>query len=245
MKVGIFFSLLSIAVLAAQARGSDPLATEASPSFRLKVKKGSRSVACGAVMLTALKSERCFAVTARDCLITPEEKVGRAIVSSAELGELTADYFLTPGDAALLSWRCTRSEYNIPGLYLSDYYTDEKLGPKTAVKYGRTAPASSSLPPQLGKGEVAEGNAAQTHIKTPGYELGREDLGQPLLCPSDMGTGPVSGGAVLCGVLVSPERSRFATGEAMTFVRAKMKALGVPDPQFIIDGGRKYPLIDK
>jgi hypothetical protein len=56
----------------------------------------------------------------------------------------------------------------------------------------------------------------------------------------DAGQSGLDAEAALCGVLVSPQKSRFATGNAMTFIKEKMKTLGAPDPKIITVDRKRF-----
>jgi hypothetical protein len=191
-------------------------ATEAAGSFHIQIKSSEKSTFCNAVLLSTRKSERCYAVTARDCLIDPKLITGATTVRSAELGEHRAEFFVTPGDAALLSWKCTGNENGLPSFSVSDNNSQKKIGADTSVKYGK-AVTDTTLPSQLYSGQVVGGDSTQTAVRTPGQTLGRNDLGEPLLCRVD-------DVETLCGIFVSAQNSRFATGDAMNFIRTKLKA---------------------
>lgn len=208
------------------------LASGANPAFPIHVQRGDRKIPCQANRLESGKSEHCFAATARACLTEGNEKTGTAVVHSLELGEYKADWFATPGDAALVTWRCTGNEYHIPGHFL----LDTKPGKQTPLEYGQVGAAPAD-PRPVARAQAIDIGDAQLAAKITGYRLERKDLGAPLLCR-------IEDSEELCGVLVAPERSRFAVGDAIEFMRRKMRERGVKEAPIVVTDGKRARLVE-
>ncbi len=214
MRTALLFLFLSLPVQGVQ-RG-------ANPAFRLYVE--GKTGFCEAIGIASGKSERCFAATARACIPAATAEIGSTTIRSGEFGEHKADFFVTPGDAVLLAWKCGGGENNVP----SHYLWDQKISAKADIACGKGGFDGGGL----SGCKPGESDTKQTTMVTSGYKLTTADIGGPLLCDQD-----------LCGILVSPERSRYATGEAIEFMRAKMRSMGVVEPKFIYENGKRFRLV--
>jgi len=206
----------------------------ADPSFGIQILKGDASVSCQAIRVETGKSDRCFAITASECLPDPKTKTGNALVRSKEFGEQNAQYLVTAEEIALLHWSCPHRDVSAPYFFLNG---GTKVVAKEAVEFGRVGREPAG-PRQLTIGHVGQGDDKQREIQTPHYQLTRQDLGSPMLCSVE---GDVSD---LCGILVSVKHSRYAVGESLDLIRTRMRELGVKEWKVSLVNGRRVPLVE-